>query len=70
MQQIEPGARVLVRSADNRLVARRAVTGVVQGRDFPVIWVCHEDAWDEAHLGGQSPQGLPWPADAVQLNAH
>jgi len=64
--EIVPGARVIVRSADDRRVPRRALTGIVQGRDSPVVWVCREDEWESAKRAGRSPEGVPWPADAVQ----
>jgi hypothetical protein len=61
---IEAGAIVLVRTADGKQLQRRAVTGVEDGLDFPVVWVCTEDEW--AVRNGSMPQGLPWPAEDVE----
>ena len=67
MAVIEPGSRVLARSAFDELLERRAVTGVQPGHDFPVVWVCSEEEWQAAHDEGREPEGLPWPAEDVQL---
>jgi hypothetical protein len=67
MAVIEPGSRVLARSAFDELLERRAVTGVRPGHDFPVVWVCSEDEWQAAGAEGREPDGLPWPAEDVSL---
>ena len=67
MTTIEPGSRVLARSAFDELLERRAITGVQPGHDFPVVWVCSEEEWQGAHSEGREPEGLPWPAKHVQL---
>src|SRR5256885_13823849 len=64
---IRAGDRVSVRTASNRLLERRAITGIVMGHDFEVVWVCREDEWEAARTEGRRATGLPWPADAVQL---
>ncbi len=66
MTMIEPGSKVLARSAFDELLERRAVTGVQAGHDFPVVWVCPEDEWQRAQAEGRTPEGLPWPAEYVQ----
>jgi hypothetical protein len=67
MAAIEPGSRVLARSAFDELLERRAVTGVQPGHDFPVVWVCSEEEWQGAQSEGRHPEGLPWPAEDVRL---
>ena len=67
MAVIEPGSRVLARSAFDELLERRAVTGVQPGHDFPVVWVCSEEEWQAARGVDREPQGLPWPAEDVRL---
>lgn len=67
MAVIEPGSRVLARSAFDELLERRAVTGVEPGHDFPVVWVCSEEEWQTASAEDREPQGLPWPAEDVSL---
>jgi hypothetical protein len=65
MATVQPGSRVLARSAFDELLERRAITSVQPGRDFPVIWVCSEEEWQTAKLEGRDPEGLPWPAEDV-----
>jgi len=63
--KIQPGSRVLVRTAFDSKVERRAVTGVEPGIDFPVVWVCTEEEWTAAQHGGSPVEGDPWPAEDV-----
>jgi len=65
--QIQPGARVLVRTASRQLLPRRAVTGIISGQDFPVVWVCREELWRPG-LRPQDPGPVPWPSDAVKID--
>jgi hypothetical protein len=65
MTMIEPGALVLIRTADDQELPRRAVTGVEDGLDFPVVWVATEEDWNAAN--GERPDALPWPAEDVKL---
>lgn len=64
---IQPGSRVLVRTAFDNMVARRAVTGVEAGIDFPVVWVCTEEEWAAAQQNGSPVEGDPWPMEDVSL---
>jgi hypothetical protein len=67
MRNIVEGMRVTVRSADNRRLARRAVTGEVEGDDFPVIWVCREEEWEAAMAEDRPPIAIPWPVEDVHV---
>lgn len=67
VRQIFEGNRVIVRSADDRRLPRRAVTGIVQGDDFPVVWVCREEEWVSARAENRAPEAVPWPAEDVRL---
>lgn len=42
----------------------------MRGRDFPVVWVCTEEEFQEAEQGGHPVKGLPWPLDAVEAVAN
>ena len=42
------------------------MTGVIDGWDFPVVWVCTEEEWDGATAGGRSPDAIPFPANDVR----
>lgn len=64
MEEIKPGTRVLAESADGRKLPRRALSRVVHGQDFLVVWVCREEEWK---ANGEQAEGVPWPADAVQI---
>jgi hypothetical protein len=59
MAQPRPGERVTVRDADGKPHEATALTGVVPGRDFPVVWVT---------FGVLDTAGTPWPADAVEAS--
>jgi hypothetical protein len=65
---IERGARVRAAAADGTTRSLRALTGVVPGGDFAVIWGCSEREWENAAAEGREPQGIPWPAEDVQLD--
>jgi hypothetical protein len=66
MSTITPGTSVRARARDGELLDRRAITGVVAGGDFPVVWVCRDEEWRTAQDEGREPEGLPWPAEDVQ----
>jgi hypothetical protein len=61
------GQVVQVRSAFGHYVAKRAVTGVVNGDSFRVVRVCSEEEWVAAQQDGHIPAGTPWPAEDVQV---
>jgi hypothetical protein len=57
--------RVRVRTAFGEWVDRRALTGIVRGRSFPVVWVASEEAWAAgAQPGGEG--AIPWPPEDVE----
>lgn len=64
---IQRGSRVLVRTAFDTMVERRALSGVELGVDFPVVWVCTEEEWTAATQGDSPAEGDPWPAEDVAL---
>ena len=67
MAMIYAGNMVTVITADGRRLQRRAFSGVVQGDDFPVVWVAREAEWQAAKAQVRTPQGLPWPAEDVEI---
>ena len=69
MTEITPGDEIVVRDARGSALPRRALTGVVRGHDFPVVWACVEREWVSAHAEGREPEGIPWPAEDVALAA-
>lgn len=66
MTQIQPGSLVTARTAVGQLRERRAMTDVVEGLDFPIVWVCSPAEWDAAQAEGREPEGLPWPAEDIE----
>lgn len=65
-QNIKRGDRVVVRTAFDRYVPRRAATGPTMGDDFLVVRVCTEEEWSAAQAEGREPQTTPWPAEDVR----
>jgi hypothetical protein len=61
---VAAGDRVTARSWAGEF-ERRAITGVVKGRDFPVVWICTSEEWEAAKAEHREPVGLPWPAEDV-----
>lgn len=67
MGNFHAGDHVEVVDAEGERLPRRALGGVVDGEDFPVIWVCREEEWEAAQREGRQPDGVPWPAEDVRL---
>jgi hypothetical protein len=64
--QVSPGDHLLVTTARGERVPRRAVTGVVKGDTFPIVWVCDNAEYEAARREGREPETVPWPASAVE----
>jgi hypothetical protein len=67
VDEIRPGVAVVARDAEGENLRRRALTGVMDGHDFPVVWVCREEEWQQAEQERRKPEGVPWPADDVSI---
>jgi hypothetical protein len=68
MSAIEPGALVVIRTADGQELRRRATSAVIDGLDFPVVWVATEEEWAANGNGnGNGHNARPWPAEDVVL---
>ncbi len=65
-QLIQPGDRVVARNAFGHENERRAITGVVAGQDFPVVWLCPHEEWEAAAKENRDPEGVPFPAEDVR----
>ena len=65
--EIERGALVEAAAADGRDRVLRALSGVMAGGDFAVVWACSEREWEAARAEGREPQGIPWPAEDVTI---
>ncbi|WP_344676884.1 hypothetical protein [Tessaracoccus defluvii] len=67
MDQIDlkPGMKVLAHTALDAWVPLTAATPSQQGRDFQVVWLCEDDAWDPD--AKQPPANvIPWPIEEVR----
>ena len=69
MREIVAGQAVTVFTADKRAVRMVALTSVVKGDDFPVVWVCSEAEYASATKSGLTPAGIPWPSEHVRALA-
>ena len=49
-------------TASGAVVRMRALGEPLQGRDFPVVWVCTEGEYE---ADGPEAEGIPWPLDAI-----
>lgn len=65
--EITSGALVEVVNARGERTERVALSGVVAGRDFPVVWVCRPAELEAAEAEARDPEGVPWPAEDVQV---
>ncbi len=69
LMTITRGTHLLATTASGAEVPMRALGEPVEGRDFPVVWVCTEEEFDRSHRAGEEADGLPWPLDAVRVLA-
>lgn len=63
---IQPGGLVTVETALGEHLKRRAVSSVVAGHEFPVVWVARLEEWEAAEREGREPDAVPFPAEDVQ----
>ena len=67
--EIARGVAVEVVNALGQRQHRIALTGVIAGRDFPVVWVCRPDEWQAAQEANRDPEGMPYPAEDVTVSS-
>jgi hypothetical protein len=75
-RETKQGDHVWAKDAAGELLPRRAVTGEINGYDFPVVWVCREEDYEESlrhtyppERGDFSAPGMPWPIEDVRPRA-
>ncbi|MCK9496400.1 MAG: hypothetical protein M0R75_13015 [Dehalococcoidia bacterium] len=61
---ITPNMPVLVTTAGGQF-SGRALSGVEDGFNFPVVYVCTEEEWARAEAEHREPEGNPYPAEDV-----
>jgi hypothetical protein len=69
MPTFRPGDEVLVETATGEHLSKRAISSVVAGDAFDIVWVCREEEWATAQTEGREPEGVPWPANDVRPRA-
>jgi hypothetical protein len=67
MDGLKVGDIVIVVDAEGTRRRKRALSPVVQGGSFKVVWACREEEWQAAQAEGRDPVGIPWPAEDVSL---
>jgi hypothetical protein len=65
--QIKRGSVIVVRDTGGRALRKRALSEVVDGATFPVVWACREEEWQAAEAEERAPDGDPWPAMDVTV---
>lgn len=66
---IRPGASVEVVTALGERVRMKALSEVVRGKDFLIVYVCDESTWAERESADPEIEGIPWPAEDVEVLA-
>lgn len=64
--EIKTGDVLTVTTASGATAQMRATSEPMQGRDFPVVWVCTEEEYARLRHD-QDRQGIPWPLNAVKV---
>ena len=69
LTDVKAGSPVVTRDGLGRYRDRIALSGVIRGADFLVVWVCRAEERNAALREGREPDGVPWPAEDVWLPA-
>lgn len=65
VENIKPGDEVRALTATQQWIPLRATSAVTQGVDFPVVWLCSDEDWENVQEGDRA--AIPWPAEAVEI---
>jgi hypothetical protein len=68
--EIQAGTLLDCVTADGGHIIMQALGPVLQGLDFPVVWVATPEEYQRALDTGDEADGIPWPYSAVQLLEH
>ena len=63
---IRDGSFLTCTTASGSEVTMRALGPVVQGMDFPVVWVCVPGEYKPGDAAPSWPGGVPWPLTALR----
>lgn len=67
VMRVEYGDSLAADCADGLTRPVRALSRVVAGGDFAVVWACSDREWEKAQFEHRQPKGIPWPAGDVTL---
>lgn len=79
MTEVQAGDVIVVRTADDKELTKRALSPVVDGHDFPVVWAVWPEEYRQEDTEGEParshnrpylrvyPPGVPWPAEDVRV---
>jgi hypothetical protein len=65
LAEVTGGSRVIVRDAGGNFLPKVAVTPVIKGGSFLVVWVARDEEMDAAGAECRTPDAIPWPATDV-----
>lgn len=69
LAELKAGDHIMVRDGAGVELPKRAIGPVTAGGSFAVVWACREEEWQAAQSAAREPEGIPWPAEDVQLLA-
>lgn len=67
MDDVQRGDQIRAVDANGDTRELRALGGSIAGGDFAVVWACSVPEWDAAEAEGREAEGIPWPAEDVQV---
>lgn len=67
LNEVQEGSPVIVRDAAGDYLPRIAMTGVIRGGSFLVVWVARTEEVEVAQREGRPLGQVPWPATDVWL---
>jgi hypothetical protein len=65
--EIRAGTLLDCETAGGGRVHMVALGSVIQGYDFPVVWVCTQEEFARAQEEGDEADGLPWPYSSLRV---
>jgi len=60
------GTVLEARTASGATIRVRALAAPTRGKNFPLVWVCLEEEYDQMAPDAQY-DAIPWPLDAVSV---
>lgn len=67
MGDVQRGDQITAVDANGDTRELRALGPLTAGGDFAVVWACSVTEWDTAEAEGREAEGIPWPAEDIQV---